>query len=71
MDIFDYGFDPATLSPAGAAEDGTSLIPARTVSIHRERYELVCEHGECFGRLKSGVYYGGGQENSLPSGIMC
>lgn len=34
--------------------DGT---PARVTAVHKERYELVTEQGNCFGRLKSGVYF--------------
>ena len=47
----DYGFLPNML-PEGAAG-----IPARVTAVHRERYALVCEHGEVFGRLKSSEYY--------------
>lgn len=34
-----------------------SGIPARVTAVHKERYELVCEYGAAFGRLKTGVYY--------------
>lgn len=53
MDITDYGLSPSLLEtiPAGDAD-----TPARIVAVHRERYALVCTHGECYGRLKSGVY---------------
>lgn len=34
-----------------------SGIPARVTSVHRERYELVCEHGVIYGVLKSSVYF--------------
>ncbi len=56
MDITDYGLSPSLLEtiPAGDAD-----IPARIVAVHRERYALVCAHGECYGRLKSGVYTSG------------
>jgi ribosome biogenesis GTPase len=32
-------------------------IPARVTAVHKERLTLVCETGECFARLKPGVYY--------------
>ena len=47
----DYGFLPNML-PEGAAG-----IPARVTAVHRERYALICEHGETYGRLKSSEYY--------------
>lgn len=31
---------------------------ARITAVHKERYELICEEGSCFGRLKPGNYYG-------------
>lgn len=31
--------------------------PARVVAVHKERYALVCEYGEIYGRLKPSVYY--------------
>lgn len=33
-------------------------IPARITAVHKERYGLICEWGEIYGRLKSSVYYG-------------
>lgn len=32
-------------------------IPARVSAVHKERYELICEHGTIYGRLKASVYY--------------
>lgn len=54
MDIIDYGFSP-TKQP-----EYRNGIPARVTAVHRERYALVCEHGEIYGRLKTKVYYGDG-----------
>ena len=31
--------------------------PARIISVHKERYALICEQGETYGRLKSSIYY--------------
>lgn len=36
--------------------------PARVIAVHKERYALVCPLGECFGRLKSSVYFDAGDE---------
>ncbi len=30
---------------------------ARVLAVHRERYELICDRGRAFGRLKPGAYY--------------
>ena len=32
-------------------------MPARVIAVHKERYKLVCECGECYGRLKTKEYY--------------
>ena len=52
MNINDYGFT-AELLPENA-----SGIPARVTAVHRERYAVVCEHGETYARLKTKEYYG-------------
>ena len=35
----------------------SASIPARVTAVHRERYQLVCEHGEIYARLKTKEYY--------------
>ena len=60
MKLIDYGFIPAMM-PEG--ENGT---PARVISVHRERYELVCEHGTIYGVLKPAVYFHNRSE-SIPA----
>lgn len=51
INLLDYGFIP-TMMPS----DGNG-IPARVTAVHKERYELICEHGPVFGKLKAGVYF--------------
>lgn len=52
VDLMNYGFmqDMIPLNCKG--------IPARITAVHKERYALICEWGEIYGRLKSNVYYG-------------
>ena len=50
MHLEEYGFDQS----AHQSFDG---MPARVVAVHKERYKLVCENGECYGRLKTKEYY--------------
>lgn len=57
MNLIDYGFIP-TIIPEN--ENGTA---ARVISVHRERYELVCDHGTISGVLKPGRYLFGGSES--------
>lgn len=45
-----YGFDKNFYQNY----DGVS---ARVVAVHKERYKLVCQDGECYGRLKTKEYY--------------
>lgn len=56
MDLQNYG-----IMPEMASGDGQS-IPARITAVHKERYELVCEYGETFARLKTKEYYNGIEE---------
>jgi hypothetical protein len=51
INLTDYGFMPAFMP-----EEPTGT-PARVTAVHRERYELVCEHGHASAILKSGVYF--------------
>ena len=49
MNIHDYGTVPNTENLPG--------IPARVTAVHKERYEIVCEHGVTHARLKTKEYY--------------
>lgn len=40
----------------------TGYIPARVTAVHKERYEIVCEYGRTYGRLKTVIYYNDGLE---------
>ena len=51
MNINDYGIVPNTQNLPG--------IPARVTAVHKERYEIVCEHGMTHARLKTKEYYAG------------
>ena len=53
-----YGFLPA-MRAEKEARGSIAEIPARVTAVHKERYALVCDLGECFGRLKSAVYFNG------------
>ena len=53
MAVFDYGKIPDHKDLAG--------IPARVTAVHKERYGIVCEHGETFARLKTREYYVDGE----------
>ena len=50
MHFEDYGFDRSN----GHGDQG---MPARVIAVHRDRYKLICERGECYGRLKTREYY--------------
>lgn len=56
MNLTDYGFIPTMLSSIDTLQDNN--IPARVTAVHKERYAIVCQYGECFGRLKSSNYFG-------------
>ena len=48
MDFARYGLDQIEPEP--------NCIVARVSAVHRERYELLSEHGQTFGRLKGSIY---------------
>lgn len=45
--------------------EGTNEIPARVTAVHKERYALLSEEGEFYGRLKTKEYYAG--EEKFPT----
>ena len=49
MNINDYGMVPNCENLPG--------IPARVTAVHKERYEIVCQHGITHARLKTKEYY--------------
>ena len=49
MNINDYGMVPHYGNRPG--------IPARVTAVHKERYEIICEHGITHARLKTKEYY--------------
>ncbi len=51
MTLSDYGIIPDTNNLPG--------IPARVTAQHKERYEIVCDRGMGYARLKTKEYYGG------------
>ena len=57
MNINDYGTVPNTENLPG--------IPARVTSVHKERYEIVCQHGLTYARLKTKEYFL--EEESFPT----
>lgn len=56
MDLKKYGFMPDMMP------ENAQGIPARITAVHKERYALVCEFGETYGRLKTKEYFGGFEE---------
>ena len=36
-------------------------IPARVTAVHKERYQIICEHGETYARLKTREYFFDGE----------
>lgn len=50
MNIKDYGFK-------NLDRNFGSLIPARIITTYRDRYEIICDKGQGFSRLKMGSYY--------------
>ena len=58
MNIDDYGMILDYESRAG--------IPARVTAVHKERYQIVCEYGETYARLKTGSITWTGRPFPLP-----
>jgi len=68
LNLIDYGFIPSMLYSLNTPQDEVSGIPARVTAVYKERYELICESGQAFGRLKTGVYYAKGRESFPTTG---
>lgn len=56
MDLKKYGFVPDMMP------ENAQGIPARITAVFKERYALVCEYGEIYGKLKTKEYFGGFEE---------
>lgn len=56
MNINDYGIVPNTENLPG--------IPARVTAQHKERYEIVCQHGITHAKLKTKEYFVDAQDFS-------
>lgn len=68
MNLEDYGFNKDMLYGLDIEQYGPSVMPARVTAVHKERYELICEYGPQFGRLKTSVYYADGRESFPTTG---
>ena len=53
MHILDFGMIPN--------HDYLAGIPARVTAVHKERYQIICDHGETYARLKTREYYVDGE----------
>lgn len=53
LNIKDYGTVPNT--------DNRPGIPARVTAVHKERFEIICEHGITYAKLKAAEYYAGNE----------
>ncbi len=62
IDLKDYGFIPTMIS------EDVNGIPARVTAVHKERYELICEYGQTYGKLKGSIYYNEQQESFPTTG---
>ena len=49
LNIYDYGYVPNTENLPGS--------PARITAVHKDRYEIVCDHGITHARLKTREYF--------------
>ena len=68
MNLKDFGYIPTTLLTHDELQDDMVSVPARITAVHKERYELVCDFGQTFGRLKTSVYFGEGTESFPTTG---
>ena len=56
MNLEKYGFTKEMAQENSTYEEA-AMLPARVTAVHRERYQLVCELGEIYARLKTKEYY--------------
>ncbi len=55
MDLKEYGYK--TELTEGISIRELTVIPARVTAVYRERYQVVCEYGEIYAKLKIKAYY--------------
>lgn len=60
MNLEKYGFIESMLNEADKG------VPARVIAVHKERYKLICEQGECYARLKTKEYFVDGDDFPRP-----
>ncbi len=58
-----YGYDQSSEHPKNISGEPKNISGepknlARVTAVHRERYEIVCDRGEVFARLKGGAFFG-------------
>ena len=51
MNLKDYGYN------GNSTYDNNERIVARVIATHKERYEIVCDKGKTFAKIKRGCYY--------------
>jgi len=68
LNLIDYGFIPSLFTSLDMPQDEVFGLPARVTAVHKERYELVCEYGQTFDRLKTSIYYTDGGESFPTTG---
>ncbi|WP_409229133.1 ribosome small subunit-dependent GTPase A [Gudongella sp. SC589] len=61
---YNKSFEESFLNAKGM-EDG--LIPGRISAVHRERYQVITEHGEGWATLKGSIFYSGDQSVTYPT----
>lgn len=54
MNMIDYGFQPN--------QDIRQEDIARIIAVHKDRFRIVCAHGETYARLKAAAYYNGTEQ---------
>ena len=57
-----YGWQPdllpqEKLEPEISRDERIDYLPARVLAAHRNRYDMICEHGMIAGVLKTGIYH--------------
>ena len=67
VDLKDYGFRQDDFLTADRyGKDTKDLIPGRIIEVHRERFIIVCEHGEVSAEIKGSFYHDLEEGNLFP-----
>lgn len=67
INLNDYGYNDIFDRQITEEDKAMGLIPARVISVQKETYQLISEHGENNGKLKGSIFYQDSKYQTYPA----